>query len=322
MKRFLRDVALFLALQGAIFAGLDRFYMVRYGGQHFLASFLDKAERLERTPSPRILLVGGSSFAFGTKSAILERRTGRPVVNLGVHAGLGLAFMLAQAAEAARAGDLVVLAPEYALLETGDFCDTPALQLQLRLAPGSVRFISPRLVPRLLDSGLFAATDRLQALESWMRGQPVEVLYNRASFNQYGDMVGHHPYGSWNANKQHVLVPPAEGAGRAIARLAAFARTLRARGTDVVIAPPPIPGDDYEPQRQRAAELWAAVSRGSGIEVVGLKRVYPRDLFFDTAYHLTLEGKRIRTRALLQVVSGRLESSGSHAASALGPPSR
>lgn len=305
MRRFLRDVTVFVGLQVAILAALDGLYMARYGRQHYLASFVDKAERLERTPSPRILLVGGSSWAFGTKSAVLERATGRPVVNLGVHAGFGLAFMLAQAAEAARGGDLLILAPEYALLEPGEFMDTAVLQLQMRLAPQSARFLSARHLPRLLDTGLFPATDRLKALRSFLRGQPADALYNRASFNANGDMVGHHSYGSWKANGQHVLVPGPEGATGAIAQLAEFARTVRARGADVLIVPAPIPADDYESQRERAAALWAAVARDSGIEVVGARRTYSRDLFFDTAYHLTLEGKLTRTRALVRVVQHR-----------------
>jgi hypothetical protein len=302
MRRLLRDVAAFLAIQAALFAALDLSFRRTHGRRHFLASFSDKRARLDRTAPPRILLVGGSGMAFGVNSTALERATGRPVVNLAMHAGLGLDFLLAQAADAARPGDLLLLSPEYRLLEAGGPFDAGTLQMQLLLEPSSGRFVGARHLPPLLDTGLFAATVRLRALESALRGDAPERLYNRAAFDARGDFVAHLGDGTRRGGSQHVRIPAADEVDDAGRSLAAFARRVRGAGGALVMVPPPVPADDYEPQRAQAAALWSRLSHDSGIEVRALRRTYGRELFFDTPYHLTFEGRRLRTRSLVQLV--------------------
>ena len=55
-----------------------------------LTAHVDKMERLRATPSPRVVVVGGSNVAYGIDSSRLEASLGRPVVNLGTSGGLGL----------------------------------------------------------------------------------------------------------------------------------------------------------------------------------------------------------------------------------------
>lgn len=66
----------------------------------------------ERAEGPRVLLVGGSSVAFGVDPGRLSAEVGRPVVALGVHAGVGLDLVAERAVGMLRAGDVVVVAPE------------------------------------------------------------------------------------------------------------------------------------------------------------------------------------------------------------------
>lgn len=64
----------------------------------------------------RILFVGGSQTHYSVSAEQTEAALGCPAVNMGLHAGLGLNTMAATAETLARAGDLVVFYPEYALL--------------------------------------------------------------------------------------------------------------------------------------------------------------------------------------------------------------
>jgi hypothetical protein len=81
--------------------------------QSFLAAFADKQELLQSTPSPRVILVGGSSVAFGFDCAALAQKVGVPVVNMGLQGGLGLPFELESLKPDLREGDIVILSPEY-----------------------------------------------------------------------------------------------------------------------------------------------------------------------------------------------------------------
>jgi hypothetical protein len=299
MRTFLGHVAAFLALQATLFAALDAFYMRKFGDSHFLAAWREKSARLEAVSPPRVLLVGGSSTAFGVDSGALERALGRPVVNLAMNAGLGLGFILNQAADAVRPGDLVMLTPEYWLLERRENFDASTVFVALRVTPATARFVPLKTVPRLLDQGLVPVSDRLRALSAFLHGGGENPVYTRAAFDQWGDVVAHHPFGSRRGGDQHAWVPPAEDTEKACRLLAAFADDVRGRGAELVIMPPPIPADDHQVHRAAVIRLWQKVGEATHADVVLVRKTFAREQFFDTVYHLTQEGRRSRTRAII-----------------------
>ena len=63
--------------------------------ESFLGELGDKCTLLAESSSPRIVLVGGSSLAFGVDSTLLEEEfPGYTVVNFGLYAALGTQMML------------------------------------------------------------------------------------------------------------------------------------------------------------------------------------------------------------------------------------
>ena len=65
----------------------------------------------------RILLIGGSGVHYSLDAMLLEQETGIFSVNMGLHAGLGLNAILAGVRGEIRKGDIIILIPEYGLLE-------------------------------------------------------------------------------------------------------------------------------------------------------------------------------------------------------------
>ena len=81
--------------------------------ESFLGELGDKCTLLAESESPRIVLVGGSSLAFGVDSTLLEQEfPGYRVVNFGLYAALGTQLMLELSDGQFRAGDIVILSPE------------------------------------------------------------------------------------------------------------------------------------------------------------------------------------------------------------------
>ena len=70
-----------------------------------------KAEIAARTPSPKLVVLGGSASFFGLKASVLEKELGVPTVNAATHAGLGMAYILERGKKLLRPGDTVVLLP-------------------------------------------------------------------------------------------------------------------------------------------------------------------------------------------------------------------
>ena len=78
----------------------------------FVGALNEKYDYLHSVEGEKIVVVGGSSVAFGLDSERLSRYTGMPVVNFGLYAALGTKLMLDLSDSAIGEGDIVILAPE------------------------------------------------------------------------------------------------------------------------------------------------------------------------------------------------------------------
>jgi hypothetical protein len=301
LKRFLVEVAAFLAIQAAVAIGIESTYRRTLGTHHYLTALRDKERLLQTVPPPRVLLVGGSSLAFGVNSKALERALGVPVLNLGLNAGLGLDMILAQAERGLADGDRVMLSPEYRLLDKGRPFDSATVWQVLAIAPSSARDVSARAVPQLLDDGLLLPRQRMVALWGYARhGRPASV-YWRHGFNERGDFVGHLGQASQQAGGKHARVPHPEDLADAVERLSRFARRAHERGAEVVILPAPFPADDAAGRRAAVGAVWLTIAHATGLRVVPAWSP-DRSLFWDTEYHLTREGRGAHTREILRAL--------------------
>ena len=112
MKRYLYKVLIFLMLFAAVIVTLASVLPYNKDGylreQAVKMAMIDDASR-----KPAIVILGGSNVAFGYDSKVLEEKTGMTVINAGLHAGLGLRFMMADCLPRLKKGDILVFSPEY-----------------------------------------------------------------------------------------------------------------------------------------------------------------------------------------------------------------
>ena len=91
--------------------------ILKYPGDVFHSGYQslvqDQYRILKNTNDPKIVVVGGSSLAFGLNQQMIEEATGYEVVNLGLHAGLGLWFPTEMAKTNINEGDIVLVGYEY-----------------------------------------------------------------------------------------------------------------------------------------------------------------------------------------------------------------
>ena len=80
--------------------------------ESFVGALDDKLDRLYSIEEEKIVIIGGSSAAFGYDSEIIENHLDMPVVNMGLYAALGTKLMLDLSRDAIREGDIVIIAPE------------------------------------------------------------------------------------------------------------------------------------------------------------------------------------------------------------------
>ena len=96
----------FLGVFGAMLLTPDQYSHTFYGALD------EKYLRLKNTDTKKIVVVGGSSVAFGLDSEMIQEATGYEVVNFGLYADLGTKIMLDLSRRHINEGDIVIIAPE------------------------------------------------------------------------------------------------------------------------------------------------------------------------------------------------------------------
>ncbi len=313
--RFLIRLALFLSIQ-AVIAGI----VVRYGSphdsNHYLGAMQDKLVRLERCRGNRLMIVGGSNVAFGIHSEELQKATGLETVNLGLHAGLGLKYAIECARQHAREGDIVVLVLEYELLVGNILYGDPKMVNQMmEQFPAAARYFDQNHVGGWKQ---FLDRDALCQAHQWVnraqdrirRRDNPDNIYQRSSFNSYGDVVAH--YGREDVERKFAPTFPevdAERFDEAVEILNEFASECCDRQVTVYLTFPPLPESLYAASTDDVNHIEETVRSRLRIPVLHRPQdfVFPTDHFFDTNYHLSEAAGAKRTRAIATALRGQAD---------------
>ncbi len=304
MRGFVGKVLLFALLQGVLLLALAATYQPETTG--YLAAGLDKRQRATDVEGARVLLVGGSSVAFGFDSPALEAAIGRPVVNLGGQGSQGVNFRLREALALVREGDIVVLSLEYQVLLQEDVALGLTLWRTLETDPSAARFTRWREWKRLLDDGhLFLRHTLRRSIQRRLRGAWPEgtAPYRRDACNAHGDVVAHHTMEPPGYGNEVFQLRFSEGdLQRAMQRLQTFRDAVRARGARVVFFYPSIPREQAQPLLDDLVRVDQRLREALDVPVLNRPEegFRPRSDFFNSTYHLTGDAGASQTAILAE----------------------
>ena len=278
----------------------------------YLLAWQAKHQRLIGPGSRRLIFVGGSNVAFGIDSATLEAGTGRHTINLGLHGGIGLQFMLNEAARGVRSGDVVVLIPEYEQFY-GDLLNGSLETVQVvQYHWSALQYVSSwgqwqNFVRNALAVNSRAVFARIDRLKSRVRGnadveRAEDPIYHSRAFDEYGDVVAHLHENS-KPESVAALALPIEGRlnERAFASIARFARTVERRGAMLLVSHPAVTRRYWTINRAQILEVenrLAALGTMSPLH----ENIFDDERFFDTPYHLNRHGREARTTQLSRLL--------------------
>lgn len=270
------------------------------------ASFLDKMKRLESLQSPKIILVGNSNLTFGIQSDIIEKEVGMPVVNLGLHGGLGNAFHERMPLFNLNKGDIVAIA-HLDYYDDDKIQDPELALLTLENYFKYWKIFRAKDFPRL--AGVFPkyAYKCLFRFLTRSDKEPREpTCYARSAFNEYGDNV--FPRDIEAGESAPSLRHPKVDA-KSLERINKLYDYCKARGADLVIAGAPIlsglPGFDLQEyiDFQNKVESLAACPVISDFT----DYVFDKKYFYASNLHLTNQGARLRSERLANDLKRYLE---------------
>ncbi len=146
-KFFFKVVCMLILMLATIVLILD---LNPFYGHDYIANGLrNKLCKLQNTPSPKAILISGSSGAYGVNSLQVERELGIPMINMGTFAGFSLVFMLEYCKPYIDEGDIVLFSREFSV-------DTDAANFEIRNDYASTVLLhTPARLPIIFSSYKF-----------------------------------------------------------------------------------------------------------------------------------------------------------------------
>ena len=289
----------FLVIGGVVFALPSQYEKT------FLGALRDKYDRLCDIEEPKIVIIGGSSTAFGLDSAMIEEHTGMPVVNFGLYASLGTKAMIDLARGQIGEGDIVVLAPEMDPQTLSLYFNEESMWQAMDGAAGMLPALDfddmGAMVGGVWD---FAAAK----FAFWRDGNAPDPagVYNRANLNEYGDISYERPHNvmalGYDPNTVIDLVPAAANAAF-LEYVNDFTDQCRQRGAEVYFSFSPM-------NRSALAEgttedsvyaFYLHLAENLRCEIISDIRdcIMDWEYFYDTNFHLNEAGVTVHTADLI-----------------------
>ncbi len=276
---------------------------------HFLLATIDKENLLHRTPSPKIIVIGGSNTIFNIDSKLISDSIGLPVVNMGLHAGLGLEFMLNEIRPYIKSGDVVIIMPEYAQFFGDLFYGGRILTRLVTLDPHAFQYVRTwgQYLALIKGAGLEARSKIVYLLGR----SAEEETYNRTAFNTYGDLrsevIGNQSLVKLQVENYEIR-PLREINSECIRELNKFFTQTQRSEVQVYLAYSAIPLEQYLSNFDRIYALIEYLKQNLKIPLLFSpdKVLVPASEFFDTYYHLNSIGRQRYTEILIKYLLNRI----------------
>lgn len=152
----------------------------------FVGALDEKYERLTSINEPKVVVVGGSSVAFGLQSELIEKYTGMPTVNFGLYAALGTKAMLDLSRGAIGNGDIVILSPELDAETMSLFFNAKTVLEATDDKPSMLLNLDIKNSPEIAAAAFGHAADKIKY--SLTESPNPDSVYNSKNFNEYGDI--------------------------------------------------------------------------------------------------------------------------------------
>ncbi|MGO7779494.1 hypothetical protein ACC717_05100 [Rhizobium ruizarguesonis] len=286
-----------------------------------------KARAAESVTGPKIIIMSGSNALFGLDSQALAQMIGKPVVNMASHAGLPFGFLAEEVMPHVNPGDTVVAplefeyyrrdsAPsDFEIINMESWGHGYAVSTPLRAAAyfrstSMLRALRDYLSP--IPPPPPASFDRVMAAATAnaRRGIATWKGYSAESVTSYGDMLVDEPSAYDDEDRNYITAPPRRDALREIASVK---EEVEAKGATFFLTWPVFwtnPKFDLASQDARSStDQLVSDLAGYGVPMHcdPVDFGFAKPLFFNTEYHLSLEGAERRTVALGNCLTGKRE---------------
>jgi len=281
-----------------------------------LYASIDKHNRLDSLPSPKIVFVGGSNLAYGLNSKRVEDSLHMPVVNMGLHAGFGLKFILNEVKPYLKKGDIVVLSPEYHHFYSANMLNGEKVLVALlfEVDRKNFNYITFLQAIHLIPLTIQYAVSKLMGKQMDMMEEEVETgyekQYKRNSFNVYGDEVMHLRFPNQHIIQMSKHSDTEKILSESLDLIADFDKYVTNRKARLLIIPPSFMGSIYKSGYEKTINNIDLKLKDQNTPFILSPKsfIFKDSLFFNSVFHLNKQGVEQRTDSIIRVLKSYLKS--------------
>lgn len=268
-----------------------------------MGSIYVKQQLVEQTPGPRMLVIGGSSVPYSIECETISEQIGMPCIAMGATAYLGMEYYLNLVDDFLQEGDVVVLAPEFAMLENSVSYSTTWMAVEN--APKLLKGLPLSYIPGMVSS---YHTYAKQKMALWKeKGAPTatpEAEYTAAGFGPWGDITFHREQlleSGYDKNNTLVLTEDSLSP-EVVTAINQFAKKAEKAGVTVLLTWAPFDELAYQGSEEEMQHFFETLQEKVHVPYIGNLQdcLMPAELFYDSNNHLTSAGAQLRTQMLLR----------------------
>ena len=264
---------------------------------------IDKDKLLKESPSPRLIMIGGSNLSFGINSQMIKDALDLNPINTGIHADIGLKYMMDDVLEHIKPGDIVVMAPEYQHFYGSYAYGRHSLLITVvDIDRDSLNNLSIKQWLDILPFFPHFSFSKLKPSEYFFQQSKKIGVYERRSFNQYGDVDIHwsHPGKKVRPNDKFSDTLNEN----LIQAIVEFRDKLSQKGAILYVTFPGYQQASFDKNKEEISKIEKKLSENNFL-LLGYPERYkiPNNMMYNTPYHLTKEGVDLRTQRLIEDLS-------------------
>lgn len=269
----------------------------------FMAASIDKELRHKVLPAPRLVFLGGSNLAFGIDSKKISESVGLPVLNMGLHAGLGLNFILNEAKKDIKPNDVIILSTEYFLPPQGS---VKLQSLLVDVNPKAITYaasnpsdyirLTNRNFQRCLSTLFYLCLHKITGKEI------NEKIYRRGAFSAEGDNIAH--LSDTTKYPIDFSVTYKNEYSDGIKAINQFIDIAKSASAKVYYIYPNYPKSAFILHNGSITWFAREMNQRLNCQVLGTPADFVLDdsLYYDSFYHLNKTGRKLRTDALINLL--------------------
>jgi hypothetical protein len=271
-----------------------------------LFAIKDKDKLLQEVKKNRIIFIGGSNLSFGLNSQLIRDSLQLNPINTSIHAGIGLNFMLDYYSPLIDSNDIIVLVPEYAQYMGNTWNgEDVLLRLILDVDKSNINKLNYLQFKNIIQYFPKYVISKFNPKEYFCLTTKEKPIYNRSSFNEYGDAVAHwgdslKPFKNEDLHSSSLNLDVYKS-------MQEFKRIVELKNAKLFVSFPCYDPVSFQKNLNQINSIKAKLKHDN-FSLLGNPSIFSfkQQYYYNSPYHLTHQGANKRTLLLIKLIKQKM----------------